>query len=138
MSMIERRRLLHGALCLAAPALAIRPALASGGAQGPKREFDFLQLGDFTINLPPEGRRARYLLVSVMIETQAEQSQAFRDIMPRLRQATLRRLMEMAQNRMLQPGQSDTAMLREDLFASLTRVREEGLKDVVITRFLHG
>jgi hypothetical protein len=135
MSQLTRRRLLRGASFML-PVLATGRAFAAGDQ--PRRETDFLALGDFTINLPAEGRRGRYLVVSVTLETQATQSQAFRDILPLLRQATLRRLMEMAQNRMLQPGQADTATLREDLYASLARVREDGLKDVVITRLLHS
>ncbi|MBK1659944.1 flagellar basal body-associated FliL family protein [Paracraurococcus ruber] len=134
MPVFHRRQALLGAL-------AALPALATGARAAeapPKREFEFLPLGDFTINLPSSDRRMRYVVVSITLETKGEAAAAFRDLTPRLRQAALQRLLQMAQNRMLQPGQTDTALLRESLLEGIAKVHEDGLKDVVITRLLHS
>ncbi|MDO9713024.1 flagellar basal body-associated FliL family protein [Paracraurococcus lichenis] len=134
MPVFRRRHALQGALAVL-PALAVSARAAEGP---PKREFEFLSLGDFTVNLPSTERRMRYVVVSITIETKGEKTQAFRELTPRLRQAALQRLLQMAQSRMLQPGQTDTALLREGLFEGIATVQEEGLKDVVITRLLHS
>ncbi len=108
-------------------------------AEGPApKPYDFLPLGDFTVNLPRTGRQAHYLIVSVTIETKSEETQAFRDLAPRLKETVLQRLLEMSDRRQLQPGGTDPATLRENLFSSLSQVREAGLKSVVITRMLHS
>jgi flagellar basal body-associated protein FliL len=126
------RRALFGsfaALLLATPALS---------AETPKKEFEFLPLGDFTVNLPTGNRRMSYVVVSVTLETRSEQVQGFKDVSPLLRQAVLRKLMAMSERNELRPGGTDPGMLRDRLYDSLTQVREEGLKDVVITRLIHS
>lgn len=134
------RRPLLGALAalvmlpsLAAP---LAPALAAEAA--PRKEFEFLTLGDFTVNLPASNRRMSYVVVSVTLETRSEQTQSFRDLSPRLKQAVLRRLMAMSERQELRQGQVDPAQLRDSLFDSLAQVQEDGLKDVVITRLIHS
>lgn len=111
---------------------------AQAAESAPAKPYDFLPLGDFTINLPRSGRQAQYLLISVTLETKSEQTQAFRDLTPRLKETVLQRLLQMSDRRQLQPGVTDPATLRENLFSSLTQVREAGLKSVVITRMLHS
>jgi hypothetical protein len=128
----SRRALLGG---LAGTLLATGPALA---AEAAKKEYDFLALGDFTVNLPAAGRRMSYVVVSVTLETRSEEMQGFKDVSPLLRQAVLRKLMFMSGRNELRPGQTDPALLRDSLYDSLARVREEGLRDVVITRLLHS
>ncbi|MDB5369752.1 MAG: Flagellar protein FliL [Roseomonas sp.] len=131
------RRALLGALAAAilVPSLAIGSAMA---AEGPKKEFEFLALGDFTVNLPVSSRRMNYVVVSVTLETKSEETQGFKDLSPLLRQAVLRRLMAMSERNELRPGQTDPGILRDSLYDSLAKVREEGLRDVVITRLIHS
>lgn len=112
------------------------PAMASEAA--PKKEFEFYTLGDFTINLPTGGRRMSYVVVSVTLETRSEQLQGFKDVSPLLRQAVLRRLMAMSERNELRPGSTDPSLLRDQLYDTLAQVREDGLKDVVITRLIHS
>jgi hypothetical protein len=131
-----RRALLGGfAAALLASLPAAGPALA---AEAARKEVDFLVLGDFTVNLPPAGRRMSYVVVSVTLEAKADDVQGFKDVSPLLRQAVLRRLMSMSERNQLRPGQTDPALLRDSLYDSLAQVREEGLRDVVITRLLHS
>lgn len=125
------------------PALALAPALlppaaARAAEEAAKKPFDYVTLGDFTVNLPSASRRMSYVVVSVTLETQAELAQQFRDLSPRLKQAVLQRLMAMSERQELRPGRTDPALLRDQLFDSLARVREEGLRDVVITRLIHS
>jgi flagellar basal body-associated protein FliL len=128
----HRRGLLGGlAALLLAPAGAI-------AAEAAKKEFEFLALGDFTVNLPSAGRRMSYVVVSVTLETRSELLQGFKDVSPLLRQAVLRRLMAMSERNELRPGATDPGMLRDRLYDSLAQVREDGLKDVVITRLIHS
>lgn len=120
---------LAGAMMLATPGLA---------AEAAKKEYDFLALGDFTVNLPAAGRRMSYVVVSVTLETRSAEMQGFKDVSPLLRQAVLRKLMSMSERNELRAGQTDPALLRDSLYDSLAQVREEGLRDVVITRLLHS
>ncbi|MBO1080500.1 flagellar basal body-associated FliL family protein [Roseomonas haemaphysalidis] len=130
----HRRALLGG---LATLLLAgTTPALAA--SEAPKKEFEFLPLGDFTVNLPTAGRRMSYVVVTVTLETRSEQVQSFKDVSPLLRQAVLRRLMAMSERNELRPGATDPGLLRDRLYDTLAQVREEGLKDVVITRLIHS
>lgn len=128
------RRLLVGLLpLLARPALASAPPPAA-----PRSGTEYVPLGDFTVNLPTTGRRHQYLLIAVSVEVQADAAQGFRDINPRLREAVLLQLMTLSHRGQLKPGVIDPGALRDELFASLSRVRTEGLKSVVITRMMHS
>ncbi|MBO1076126.1 flagellar basal body-associated FliL family protein [Roseomonas marmotae] len=132
----SRRALLSCfAAALLASSLGAGPAVA---AEAAKKEYEFLALGDFTVNLPAAGRRMSYVVVSVTLETRSAETQGFRDVSPRLRQAVLRKLMAMSERNQLRPGQTDPALLRDSLYDSLAQVREDGLRDVVITRLLHS
>jgi len=131
------------ALLSLAAALMLVPAMLSAASparaeEAPKKEFEFVALGDFTVNLPSSSRRMSYVVVSVTLETRAEQTQQFKDLSPRLKQAVLQRLMAMSERQELRPGRTDPAMLRDNLLDSLSRLQEEGLKDVVITRLLYS
>lgn len=128
----SRRALLGG---LAGAALLTTSSLA---AEATKKEYEFLALGDFTVNLPSSGRRMSYVVVSVTLETRSAEMQGFKDVSPLLRQAVLRKLMSMSERHELRAGQTDPALLRDSLYDSLAQVREEGLRDVVITRLLHS
>ncbi|MCQ4159954.1 flagellar basal body-associated FliL family protein [Roseomonas sp. GC11] len=132
------RRSVMGALAAVAllPSLAAPLAPAMAAEAAPKKEFEFVTLGDFTVNLPGTNRRMSYVVVSVTLETKAEQTQQFRDLSPRLKQAVLRRLMAMSERQELRPGRLDPALLRDSLYDSLAQVQEDGLKDVVITRLI--
>lgn len=133
------RRTLLGAIATSAlaPAL-LQPRPAGAAEAAPPREFEFLPLGDFTVNLPVASRRMAYVVVSITLETRAEQAASFKALSPRLKQAVLERLIAMSERQELRPGQTDPALLRDNLFDSLARIREEGLKDVVITRLIHS
>lgn len=134
MSLRSRRLLLLGALALpAGPALA-----AGGGDAAPRSGTEFVPLGDFTVNLPHQGRRHQYLLVGISVEVQADAAQAFKDINPRLREAVLQQLMRMSQRGQLKQGTADPAQLRDELYATLVKVRPDGLRSVVITRMMHS
>ncbi len=126
------------ALLGGAGAAAILPVLPVQAAEAAKKEFDFFPLGDFTVNLPSTGRRMAYVVVSVTLETQSDQTQGFKDVSPLLRQAVLRKLMAMSERNQLRQGQTDPGLLRDNLYDSLAQIREEGLRDVVITRLLHS
>ncbi|MFZ6765318.1 MULTISPECIES: flagellar basal body-associated FliL family protein [Acetobacterales] len=132
------RRALLGAIATSAlaPALLTPPARAAEAA--PKKEYEFLPLGDFTVNLPSLGRRMGYVVVSVTLETRAAETQQFRDLSPRLKQAVLQRLIAMSERQELRPGRTDPSLLRDRLFDCLAQVQEAGLKDVVITRLIHS
>lgn len=132
------RRALLGAIAISALAPALTLSAPARAAEGARKEFEFVTLGDFTVNLPAVSRRMSYVVVSVTLETDAAQTQNFRDLSPRLKQAVLQRLMAMSERQELRPGHTDPVLLRDRLFDSLARVQEEGLKDVVITRLIHS
>ena len=137
----SRRRFFLGSATrvgLTALATTLASTAQASEAAGPARAYEFLPLGDFTVNLPSTGRRHQYFLVSITIEVKADQVQAFRDLSPRLKEAVLQQLMRMSERQQLRPGGADPAAVREALFASLVRVQEEGLKSVVITRMMHS
>ena len=140
MKRFSTRRLAMGFLAGAALApLAVLSATPGQAAEdAAKKEFEYVALGDFTINLPHTGRRMSYVVVSVTLETEAGHSQPFKDLQPRLKQAVLRRLISMSERQELRPGRTDPAQLRDNLFDSLAQVQEAGLRDVVITRLLHS
>jgi flagellar basal body-associated protein FliL len=139
---IEFRRVALGALAAMAllPGLLAPLAAAQAAEAPPKKAFEFVTLGDFTVNLPSAmgSRRMGYVVVSVTLETNSERTQSFKDLSPLLRQAVLRKLMAMSVRQELRPGQTDPATLRDSLYDSLAAVQEDGLKDVVITRLLHS
>lgn len=115
----------------------LAPGLAAQAAEAaPKKPIEYITLGDFTVNLPSANRRMNYVVVSVTLETKSEQSQAFKDLSPRLRQAVLQKLMTMSMRQELRPGRNDPATLRDSLYDSLAKVQEDGLQDVVITRLI--
>lgn len=130
-------RLRQVALAVTAAAM-LAPLAGARAAEAAKKEFEFVPLGDFTVNLPSSGRRMAYVVVSVTLETRSEETQGFKEVSPLLRQAVLRRLMAMSERNQLRPGQTDPSLLRDSLYDSLAQIREEGLRDVVITRLLHS
>jgi flagellar basal body-associated protein FliL len=138
MSPYFRRSLLGGLVAAALIPAVLAPLHAAQAAEAPKKEFEYVTLGDFTVNLPAASRRMSYVVVSVTLETQAAQTQQFKDLSPRLKQAVLQRLMAMSERQELRPGRTDPTTLRDNLFDSLARIQEEGLKDVVITRLIHS
>lgn len=133
-SLIRLRRM---ALAVTAASM-LAPVAGARAAEAAKKEFEFVPLGDFTVNLPSSGRRMAYVVVSVTLETRSEETQGFKEVSPLLRQAVLRRLMAMSERNQLRPGQTDPSLLRDSLYDSLAQIREEGLRDVVITRLLHS
>jgi flagellar basal body-associated protein FliL len=114
-------------LALTATAAAIlAPTAGARAAEAAKKEFEFVPLGDFTVNLPSSGRRMAYVVVSVTLETRSEETQGFKEVSPLLRQAVLRRLMAMSERNQLRPGQTDPSLLRDSLYDSLARSARKG------------
>ncbi|MDJ0390390.1 flagellar basal body-associated FliL family protein [Roseomonas sp. E05] len=133
-----RRAMLGAAAAVMMVPAVLSSALPARAEEAPKKEFEYVTLGDFTVNLPSSSRRMSYVVVSVTLETKSAQTQQFRDLSPRLKQAVLQRLMAMSVRQELRPGRTDPGVLRDNLFDSLAQLQEEGLKDVVITRLLYS
>ncbi len=125
------------ALSLLLPALAASPVLAAEeeGAKKPKARF--INLGDFTVNLP-DGSSSGYIVIGITLEVQPEALADMKDLTPRLKDIVVRRLMTMAQSGMLQPGRTDPLILKTSLSDSLAPVRPDSLKEVLITHLLYG
>jgi flagellar basal body-associated protein FliL len=97
----------------------------------------YISLGEFTVNLPG-GEALTYLVVAVTIEVAPEAATDLRDIMPRLKETIIRRLMAMADRGALQPGHTDPLMLKTSLLETVGKLRPNGVRDVLITRLLYG
>jgi len=105
------------------------------GAKKPKASF--INLGDFTVNLP-DGSASGYIVIGITLEVMPEALADMKDLSPRLKDIVVRRLMTMAQSGMLQPGHTDPLMLKTSLSDSLASVRPDSLKEVLITHLLYG
>lgn len=121
--------------------LPARLALASGGGEpaGPPNPV-FLPLGDFTVNLHGKSEQFGFIVVSVTIEVAPAAANPLKDIMPRLKEAVMRRLMGMADRGALLPGQVDPVILKAALSDTLTKLNPspDSIREVLITRLLYG
>jgi flagellar basal body-associated protein FliL len=131
-----RRRTLIAALPLLAAALPAAAASKSEEGAAPKNEF--LSLGDFTVNLPPAGRRPGFVVIGVTVEARTDVVNVLKAIAPRVREAVLQRLMDMSSRGQIQPGRTDPLQVKDALSATLTKLQPEGIRDVLITRILHS
>lgn len=134
MSAMTRRALLATALMLT-PALALA---GEGGEGAPKKVADFVQLGDFTINVQGVGRRREYLVLTVTVETPAGDAQKLQDISPRVQDAVLRRLMMMSDEGALKPNHTDPMVIKDALYDTISKMSPDSVKDVLITRILYS
>ncbi len=121
---------------------ALLPMLATGSAlaaeeKGPQKS-EFLSLGDFTVNLPPQGRRPGYVVIGVTVEAQTAAINTLKAIAPRVREVVLQRLMDMSSRGQMQPGRTDPLQLKDALTVTITKLQPEGVQDVLITRILYS
>jgi len=133
-SMRRRALLLGGAVGL----LAAVPALAAGKPEAGPPKPVFVALGEFTINLHGQSEQFSFIVISVTLEVAPTAAAPIKDIMPRMKEAVMRRLMVLADRGALVPGQTDPVMLKTTLAETLGRVRQDGITDVLITRLLYG
>lgn len=137
MHRIDRRSLLA---VLAATPFASAPvtsAWAEEAPAGPPKP-SFLPLGEFTVNLHGEDAQYQFIVVSVTLEVVPADAAMLKDIMPRLKEAVMRRLMAMADQGSLQPGHADPLMLKTMLSDTLEKANPDSIRDVLITRLLYG
>lgn len=130
-----RRALLFAAAATPAAAM-LAPSAALAGEGAAKADSNFFVLGDFTVNVP--GRRRGYLVLSVTVEATPGKSEGLRDISPRIQDAVLRRLMAMSEQGVLQPNSTDPLTIKDALFETITKLRPESVKDVLLTRILYS
>jgi flagellar basal body-associated protein FliL len=98
----------------------------------------FISLGEFTVNLPDDGAAAGYVVIAITLEVAPQAAGDFNDILPRLKDQVIQRLMTMAAQGMLQPGHADPVMLKTVLLDSVTKMHPNSVREVLITRFLYG
>lgn len=133
-SWISRRGLLVGfAVCLPLPVLAEE----SEAPAGPPKP-NFLPLGDFTINLHGEESRFDFVVVSITLEVTPAAAATLKDLMPRLKETVMLRLMAMAEDGSLLPGRVDTVVLKTILADTLQKSNPDSIREVLITRILYG
>jgi flagellar basal body-associated protein FliL len=114
------------------------PALAAAAPEpGPPKPV-FVPLGEFTINLHGRSEQFGFVVISVTLEVAPAAANPIKDIMPRLKEAIMRRLMVLADRGSLLPGQTDPLVLKTTLAETLGRLRNDGIHDVLITRLLYG
>ena len=122
---------------LLATAAALSPAGTARAADGPDKPA-FVALGEFTVNLPPGNDTLTYLVIDVTVEAMPDAAAALSEIMPRLKEAVVRRLMAMAAHGDLQPQRIDLAVIEKSLLEGIGKVRPNSLRDVLVTRLLFG
>jgi flagellar basal body-associated protein FliL len=131
MIIVSRR----SALCLLA---AVGCPLSARAAEEAKlAKPTFVPLSDFTINLPDDSPMA-YVIIGVTLEVAPEAAGGMNDITPRLKDLCIRRLMAMAAQGMLAPGHTDLVMVKTSLFDGVSKLRPDGVREVLITRLLYG
>ncbi len=129
---ISRRGLLIGfAACLPLQ------ALAEEEHSGPPKPT-FLPLGEFTINLHGTDLRFDFVVVSITLEVVPAAVATLKDLMPRLKETVMLRLMAMAEDGSLLPGHVDTVVLKTILADTLQKANPDSIREVLITRILYG
>ncbi len=103
-----------------------------------KPRLTFIVLGDFTVNLPKDDGALNYMVIGLTIEAAPDAEADLKDMMPRLKESVMRRLMAMAAHGELRPGQVDPLMLKTSLLDGLSKLRPGGVLDVLITRLLYA
>lgn len=98
----------------------------------------FLTLGEFTVNMPEADNALGYVVVGVTLEAIPTAAAALKDIVPRLKEAIMRRLMVMAERGALEPDRADPLVLKAALLDSVTVLRPGAVRDVLITRLIFG
>jgi flagellar basal body-associated protein FliL len=98
----------------------------------------FLSLGDFTINLPEDSEQLSYVVISITLEVAPGAASELKGLEPRLKEAMMRRLLIMAERRVLRPGHTDTLVVKASLLDCVTALQPNSIRDVLITRLLYG
>lgn len=132
---MRRRALILGGLFLSLGA-----ASGAGAAEpppGPPKPV-FVALGDFTINLHGKSEQFGFVVVSVTVQVVPEAANGLRDIMPRIKEGVMRRLMVLADRGALLPGQTDPLILKEVLAETLNKLKPDAVQEVLITRLMYG
>lgn len=114
-----------------------REALAEDAPASPAGppKLVYLELGDFTVNLPQDERRYQYVLLSITVETPQDTAASMKAIMPRIKEAVVRRLITMSDHHQLEPDQTDPLMIKDALVETIGKV-QDGVHDVLILRML--
>jgi hypothetical protein len=133
---MNRRLLLAATLML--PAALAPTSFAFAEEEKKKKEFEYLPIGDFTINVPTDSRHPSYVVVGVTVEARPDAAAVLKDNAPRVKEAVMRRLMDMAAHGEMQPGRTDALTLKDALLETLLKLQPEGLHDVLITRILYS
>jgi flagellar basal body-associated protein FliL len=134
----SRRRILALSVLIAMPSgLYAKTASAGEEPAGPPKPV-FLPLGEFTVNLHDKDAQFGFIVVGVTLEVVPESANALRDVMPRMKEALIRRLMAMADRGTLAPGETDPVVLKASLADALQKINPDGIRDVLITRLLYG
>ena len=128
---IGLRLLVLALLALAWP----RAATAEEAAAPAAMKLVYVELGDFTVNLPQDERRYQYVLLSVPVETQQDTAAAIKSIMPRIKEAVVRQLITMSDHHQLEPDQTDPLVFKDALTETIGKV-QDGVHDVLILRML--
>lgn len=123
------------ALGYAVPLTVARPARAQDGASS---KPVYLALGEFTVNMPEADSGLGYVVVGVTLEAIPGAAATLKDILPRLKEAIMRRLMVMAERGALQPDRADPLVLKAALLDSVAVLRPDSVRDVLITRLIFG
>ena len=118
--------------------LSAAASASASGASTPPSDIEQLPLGAFTINIPGGSRRASYVVIDLTIEATKSIANQLRERTPRLREAVLRRLMTMAQRGQLQPARTDLLVVKDQMVDAISRVQNDGVRDVLVTRLLHS
>ncbi len=114
-------------------------AQAASAEEEPSSKPAYIALGDFTVNLPGgEDAASSYVVVGVTVDAAPQAANELRDMMPRLKEAIIRRLMKLADRGVLQPGRTDPLMLKTSLLDCLAPLRPDGVREVLIVRLLYG
>ena len=121
-------------LGLSCPALVV-PATAE---QQQVAKPAFLSVGDFTINLPEDSEQLSYVVISITLEVAPGAASELKGLEPRLKEAMMRRLLIMAERRVLRPGHTDTLVVKASLLDCVTALQPNSIRDVLITRLLYG
>jgi hypothetical protein len=79
-----------------------------------------------------------YAIVGITLEAVPEAAAELTAIEPRLKDLCISRLMAMAAQGMLAPGHADLVMIKTSLFDSMSQLRPNGIKQILITRLLFG
>ncbi len=136
MTLVMHRR----ALILGGLAVALGTASGAGAAEpppGPPKPV-FVALGDYTINLHGKSDQFGFVVISVTVQVVPEAASGLRDIMPRVKESVMRRLMVLADRGALLPGQTDPLILKEILAETLNKLKPDAVQEVLITRLMYG